>query len=77
MTGIRYRPSPDLIERLTKRELEVLDYLSQGRNSSEIAAGTGVTVHTVKHHLRNIYAKLGVGTRLQAVIRYRDLLGRM
>ncbi|MDR7555164.1 MAG: response regulator transcription factor [Armatimonadota bacterium] len=56
--------------RLTPREQEILDYLSKGYLDREIAARLGISGWTVHHHLRNIFAKLQVRTRTEAVVRY-------
>ena len=52
---------------LTPREREVLRYLVQGRSNREIAEAIPVSVNTVKFHLKNIFGKLGVSTRQDAV----------
>ncbi len=52
---------------LTPRELEVLRHLMQGRSNSEIAMAMPISVNTVKFHLKNIFGKLGVNTRKDAV----------
>jgi DNA-binding CsgD family transcriptional regulator len=52
---------------LTSREREVLDLLADGADNAGIARWMGVSVPTVKFHLKNAYAKLGVGSRVQAV----------
>lgn len=52
---------------LTPREAEVLGELARGRSNAEIAAALHVTRKTVKNHLNNAYAKLGVGTRAEAI----------
>jgi LuxR family transcriptional regulator, maltose regulon positive regulatory protein len=59
---------------LTERELLVLRYLSSHLTNAEIARDCLMSVNTVKAHLKNIYAKLGVSTRAQTVERAR-LLG--
>ena len=59
---------------LTRRELEVLTLLSQGLTNAEIAARLFITPSTAKAHVRNIFAKLGVRTRLQAALRAHELL---
>lgn len=52
---------------LTDRELEVLNKLSEGKNNNLIAEELKVTNHTVKAHLANIFQKLSVQSRIQAV----------
>lgn len=70
---------PDL-ERLTKRELEVLGEMAQGRNNAAIAASLFITQRAVEKHINAIFAKLGVGDdgdthpRVRAVLLY--LTGR-
>jgi LuxR family maltose regulon positive regulatory protein len=61
-----------LIEKLSEREQEVLALIAAGLSNQEIAQRLVVTVSTVKTHLNNIYAKLHVHTRLQAVTRAHD-----
>jgi LuxR family maltose regulon positive regulatory protein len=56
-----------LIEPLTNRELEILDLLAQRLRNKEIAAKLFISPKTVKKHLDNIYSKLNVSTRQQAV----------
>lgn len=62
-------PSEDLSE----RELEVLTLLASGRTNSEIAGDLFVAVGTVKSHVNNIYTKLEVRNRAEAVTRARGL----
>jgi DNA-binding NarL/FixJ family response regulator len=52
---------------LTPREQELLRYLGEGLGNREIAQAMGLSDHTVKFHLRSIYAKLGVRTRTEAL----------
>jgi DNA-binding NarL/FixJ family response regulator len=59
-------PQP-LIEPLTEREQEILRLLAQGLTNKEIANRLTIVVGTVKTHNHNIYGKLGVDNRLQAV----------
>ncbi|MGB9886988.1 MAG: response regulator transcription factor [Moorellales bacterium] len=54
-------------EELTVREQEILRLLARGMTNKEIAAATHLATDTVKTHLRNIYRKLGVKNRSQAV----------
>ena len=64
---------PTLIEPLSERELDVLDALSYSMSNKRIAQVLGVSPETIKWHLRNIYGKLGVAARDDAVARARDL----
>ncbi|WP_259780209.1 response regulator transcription factor [Aestuariispira ectoiniformans] len=54
-------------EALTRRELELLDSLKTGRSNKQIATNMGITENTVKFHLKNLFSKLGVKNRSQAV----------
>ncbi|MEN6392470.1 MAG: LuxR C-terminal-related transcriptional regulator [Anaerolineaceae bacterium] len=56
-----------IIELLTAREAEVLRLVAQGRTNNEIAQALFLSVNTVKRHLNNIFMKLGVTTRTQAI----------
>jgi LuxR family maltose regulon positive regulatory protein len=77
-------PSPDqqsasagrklqLAEPLSGRELEVLRLIAAGKSNMEIAFGLFLAVGTVKKHLNNIFGKLGVESRTQALARAREL----
>jgi len=66
-------PESDLIEPLSERELEVLQLMAEGLTNPEIASRLFLSLHTVKTHARNIYGKLGVHNRTQAVTRARAL----
>ena len=65
-------PQP-LIDPLSERELEVLRRVAAGYSNQDIARELFVAGSTVKKHVHNIYAKLGVGSRTQAVARAREL----
>jgi DNA-binding CsgD family transcriptional regulator len=65
--------SPALVEPLSTREIEVLRLIDQGLTNTEIAARLTVAHSTVKTHINNIYGKLGVTTRVQALNRAREL----
>lgn len=62
-----------MLDALSERERTVLHLIAKGLSNQEIARSLVVTVSTVKTHLNNIYAKLHVHTRLQAVTRAYDL----
>jgi DNA-binding NarL/FixJ family response regulator len=57
---------------LTDREEEILALRSHGRTNTEIARRLVVSDKTVRNHITNIFAKLGVADRSQAIIRARD-----
>jgi len=62
-----------LIEPLSEREIEVLERIAMGLTNPEIAARLYLSLNTIKVHTRNIYGKLGVNNRTQAVARARAL----
>ncbi len=55
---------------LTRRELEVLSSLATGRTNKQIARDMDVSLNTVKFHVRNLFQKLGVNSRSQAISMY-------
>lgn len=61
------------IEPLSDREVEVLALIAQGLSNQEIANELYISLRTVKWHTSNIYQKLGVKNRTQAVNRSRKL----
>jgi DNA-binding NarL/FixJ family response regulator len=65
---LREVPSPRQPEPLTKRETEVLRLLAQGKSNKEIAAELVIAEKTVRTHVSNILAKLGVTSRTQAAL---------
>ena len=71
-------PPADGFDELSERELAVLRLLSSRLSLREIGNELYVSLNTIKTHTRNVYAKLRVGSRQQAVIRARELglLGR-
>lgn len=60
-------------EPLKEREAEILALLAQALPNKKIARVLGLSPETIKWHLKNVYAKLGVGGRDEAVARARDL----
>jgi LuxR family maltose regulon positive regulatory protein len=65
-------PQP-MIEPLTNRELDVLDQLAKRLSNKEIAEKLFISTTTVKGHLQNIYGKLGVSRRREAVEKARKI----
>jgi len=55
------------VEELTPREVEVLRLLADGLGNKEVALRLGISDHTVKFHISSILAKLGAGSRTEAV----------
>jgi DNA-binding NarL/FixJ family response regulator len=60
----------DEMATLSKREEEVLHHLSQGCLYKEIADRLSISIDTVRKHLKNIYSKLQVHSRTDAVVKY-------
>ena len=64
--------SATIDEPLSQRELEVMTLIASGRSNSDIAAELFITVGTVKTHTNNIFGKLGVKSRTQAILAARE-----
>jgi DNA-binding NarL/FixJ family response regulator len=62
---------------LTPREYEILTHLAFGRSNTEIAKLSWVSENTVKFHLKNVFRKLGVHDRGQAMMMARAMLRRL
>jgi two-component system nitrate/nitrite response regulator NarP len=60
----------DPAEDLTEREKALLAALARGRTNTELAKELGISINTVKFHLRNLYEKLGFRNRAQAIAFY-------
>jgi DNA-binding NarL/FixJ family response regulator len=73
--GSRAAPARDIgaPEHLTGRETEVLALMAAGFNNAEIATALGPSEGTIKNHVSNILAKLGVRDRVRAVLRGLEL----
>jgi LuxR family transcriptional regulator, maltose regulon positive regulatory protein len=62
-----------MLDPLSQRELEVMHAIAAGLKNREIADRLFISLSTVKTHINNIYGKLGVTNRVQAVERARAL----
>lgn len=71
--GVHGPVHPALVEPLTERERDVLKRIAAGDTNQEIANRLVISVSAVKKHTVNLYSKLGVHTRTQAVACARDL----
>ena len=66
-------PNATILEPLSEREQEVLRLLGTSLSSAEISAELNITTSTGRTHIKNIYRKLEVHRRMEAVQRARDL----
>ena len=63
----------EMVEPLSEREVEVLELIAEGFSNQEIATRLHISLSTVKGHTSNIYGKLAVNKRTQAVARAKEL----
>ena len=70
------QPAPAGVERpfpeLTEREHEILDLVARGRSNAEITAQLGLSPKTIRNHVSNVFAKLQVRDRAEAIVRARE-----
>jgi DNA-binding NarL/FixJ family response regulator len=66
-------PGHALHEELTVRELETLGYIGRGLQAKGIAKVMGISVHTCRDHIKGLYSKLQVSSRIEAVNRAQQL----
>jgi DNA-binding NarL/FixJ family response regulator len=66
------RAQAPVFPELTDREREILDLLAQGRGNLEIAQRLVLSPKTVRNHVSNIFSKLQVADRAQAIVRARE-----
>jgi LuxR family maltose regulon positive regulatory protein len=67
------RPQKSLVEPLSERELEILRLISRGLSNQQIGERLFIALSTVKGHNRNIFGKLHVQRRTEAIARAREL----
>ena len=63
----------NIVEALTRREQEILQLIIDGKTNREIATTLFITISTVKWYINQLYKKLGVRNRVQAIVRAREL----
>ena len=73
VTKANQKPIPGEAEGFSAREIQILSELSQGQPDKLIARQTGLSAHGVRYHLKNIYSKMGVENRLQAITRAQEM----
>jgi LuxR family maltose regulon positive regulatory protein len=67
------KPASNVVESLSPRERNILERIGQGRSNKEIARELSIAPETVKSHVKNIFIKLAVDRRAQAVSRAQSL----
>ena len=65
-TNIKDQTRPEAFNKLSTREMDVLEEIVKGSTNREIATELFISVNTVKHHIHSILDKLGVENRRQA-----------
>lgn len=72
MTAVEDEVAHPLAEKLTKRELQVLKGLTEGKSNKEIARDLDITEPTIKLHMKTLYRKLDAANRTQAALIARE-----
>lgn len=67
-----HHPANTAFPQLTEREVEILDLLAQGHQNARIAVRLRISEKTVRNHVSNIFTKLAVADRAQAIVRARE-----
>jgi DNA-binding NarL/FixJ family response regulator len=67
-SGALLKAPPDSGDGLTRREVEVLALLATGLGNKQVAFKLHISQYTVRNHLSNLYEKLGINARSQAVL---------
>lgn len=66
LEGLQAQPVHDAAVQLSPREFDILRRLTAGESTTDMATALGISEHTVRKHIQNLLAKLGVHSRLQA-----------
>ena len=61
---------PNMISRLTPRQLEIIELLAQGYNAVQVGETMGISFETVKHQIYLACRKLELGNRIQLIVLY-------
>ena len=69
--GIQTAPAG--VEQLSEREIEVLRMLAAGQSYKEVGQSLFLSLNTVQFHVKSIYGKLAVNTRMQAIEKARQM----
>jgi DNA-binding NarL/FixJ family response regulator len=77
LVELAHPQGPGLQFELTRRELEILSHLANGLSNAEIASKCWISENTVKFHLKNLFRKLTVRDRGQAMMIARDVVRRL
>ena len=72
--GVSFVPAPVFPE-LTRRERQVLSLMAEGRRNQEIADVLFLALSTVKTHVNHVFTKLGVRTRVEAILAFKEATG--
>jgi LuxR family maltose regulon positive regulatory protein len=70
---VALQPADEMLDPLTARELEIVRLICAGHSGPEIARELVIAYNTVRKHTSNIYSKLGVSSRAQAIARVNEL----
>lgn len=73
MKSFQIKTDSEIAEKLTEREMQILDQLVSGSSPAKISSLLDISVHTVRFHVKNIYKKLGVNSRPEMMKRAHDL----
>ncbi|WP_341918241.1 helix-turn-helix transcriptional regulator [Hydrocarboniphaga effusa] len=72
-SGLAREFDPALVDTLTEREKKLLRHVANGLSNKDLADRLSVSINTVKWHLRNIFEKLQINNRVQAIAIARHL----
>jgi DNA-binding NarL/FixJ family response regulator len=68
-----FHPKQQPITNFSTHEIKVLNFLSKGMTYDEIALRIGISTNGVRYHIKNVYAKLGVSNKVDAVITWKEI----